>query len=45
MVDAIVFLPTDAVSQEALVGSAQRVVVTRAQTPRDAEPRLLVSEF
>ena len=36
MVDAIVLSPTDAASQEAVVGSAQRVVVARAQAPRDA---------
>ena len=35
MVGAIVFLPTDAASQEAVVGSAQRVVVARARAPRD----------
>ena len=37
MVGAIVISPTDAASQEAVVGSAQRVVVARAWTPRDAE--------
>ena len=36
MVDAIVLSPTDATSQEAVVGSAQRVVVARARASRDA---------
>ena len=36
MVGAIVFSPTDAASQEPVVGSAQRVVVARARAPRDA---------
>ena len=36
MVGAIVLLPTDAASQEAVVSSAQRVVVARARAPRDA---------
>ena len=36
MVGAIVFSQTDAASQEAAVGSAQRVVVARARAPRDA---------
>ena len=36
MVGAIVLWPTDAATQELVVGSAQRVVVARAQTPRDA---------
>ena len=36
MVDAIVISPTDAASQEAVVGLAQRVVVARARAPRDA---------
>ena len=36
MVDALVLSPTDAVSQDAVVGSAQRVVVARAWAPRDA---------
>ena len=35
MVDAIVLSPTDAVSQEHVVGSAQRVGVARARAPRD----------
>ena len=35
LVCAIVLLPTDAASQEAVVGSAQRVVVARARAPRD----------
>ena len=34
-VGAIVLSPTDAASQEAVVGSAQRIVVARAWTPRD----------
>ena len=36
MVGAIVRLPADAASQEAVVGSAQRVVVARSRAPRDA---------
>ena len=32
----IVLLPTDAVSQEAVVGSSQRVVMIRARAPRGA---------
>ena len=36
MVDAIVLSPTDAASQEPVVGSVQRVVVARARAPRDA---------
>ena len=36
MAGAIVISPTDTASQEAVVGSAQRVVVARAQAPRDA---------
>ena len=36
MVGAIVLSPSDAAGQEAEVGSAQRVVVARARTPRDA---------
>ena len=36
MVGAIVLLPTDAASQEAVVGSAQRVVVVRTLDPRGA---------
>ena len=35
MVGAIVLLPTDAASQEAVVGSAQCVVVARARTRLD----------
>ena len=35
MVGAIVLLPTDAASQEAVGGSAQRVEVARARAPRD----------
>ena len=35
MVGAIVLSPTDAASQEPVVGSAQRVVVARARAPRD----------
>ena len=34
MVGAIVLSPTDAANQEAVVGSAQRVVVAREQAPR-----------
>ena len=36
MVGAIVLSPTDAASQDPVVGSAQRVVGARAQAPRDA---------
>ena len=36
MVGAIVLSPTDAASQEPVVGSAQRVVVARAWALRDA---------
>ena len=36
MVGAIELSPTDTASQEAVVGSAQRVVVARARAPRDA---------
>ena len=36
MVGAIVISPTDAASQEAVVGTVQRVVVARARAPRDA---------
>ena len=36
MVGAIVLSPTDAASQEPVVGSVQRVVVARARAPRDA---------
>ena len=36
MVSANVISPTDAVNQEAVVGSAQRVVVSRAWAPHDA---------
>ena len=36
MVGAVVLSPADAVSQEAVVGSAQRVVVARSRAPRDA---------
>ena len=36
MVGTIVLSPTDAASQEPVVGSAQRVVVARARAPRDA---------
>ena len=36
MADAIVLLPTDTASQEALVGSAQRAVVARARAPCEA---------
>ena len=36
VVGAIVLSPTDAASQDAVVGSAQRVVVSRARAPRDA---------
>ena len=36
MVGAIVLSPSNAAGQEAVVGSAQRVVVARARAPRDA---------
>ena len=36
MVGAIDLSPTDAANQEAVVGSARRVVVARARAPRDA---------
>ena len=36
VVDTIVLSSTDAASQKAVVGSAQRVVVARARAPRDA---------
>ena len=36
MVGAIVLSPTDAASQEAVVGSTQRVVVARVRAPRRA---------
>ena len=36
VVGAIVLSPTDAASQETVVGSAKRVVVARARVPRDA---------
>ena len=36
MIGAIFISPPDAASQEAMVGSAQCVVVARAQAPRDA---------
>ena len=36
MVGALVLSPTDAASQEPMVGSAQCVVVARARAPRDA---------
>ena len=40
VVGAIVLPPTDAASQEPVVGSAQRVVAARARAPRDAAVRL-----
>ena len=36
MVGVIVLSPADAASQEAVVGSTQRVVVARSRAPRDA---------
>ena len=39
MVGAIVLSPTDAASQEAVVGWAERVVVARARAPRDLVPQ------
>ena len=43
MVGAIVLSPTDAASQEPVVGSARRVVVARARAPRDAAVRIISS--
>ena len=40
MVDVIVLSPTNAASREAVVGSAQRVVVARARASRDAAVQL-----
>ena len=40
MVGAIVLSPTDAASQEPVVGSVQRVVLARARAPRDAAVQL-----
>ena len=45
MVDAIVLLPTDAASQEAVVGSARRAVVARARAPRDAAVQHCIKYF
>ena len=36
MIGAVVLSPTDAASQEAVVGSARHVVVARVRAPRDA---------
>ena len=36
VIGALVLLPTDAASQEPVVGSAQRVIVARTRAPRDA---------
>ena len=36
MIGAIVLSPTDAASQEAMMGSTQHVVGARARDPRDA---------
>ena len=36
MVGVIVLSPTDAASQEPVVGSAQRVVMARSRAPHDA---------
>ena len=36
MVGVIVLSPANAASQEAVVGSAQRVVIARTRAPRDA---------
>ena len=41
VVDAIFLSSTDAVSQDAVVDSAQRVVVARARAPRDAAGKTL----
>ena len=38
----IVLSPTDAASQEVVVGSAQRVVVARTRAPSDAAVQLCV---
>ena len=45
MVGAIVISPTDAASQEAVVGSAQRVVLTRARVPHDAAVQQSMDSF
>ena len=45
MVGAIVRLPTDEVSQGAVVGSVQRVVVARARASRDAVVRYCLENF
>ena len=45
MVGAIVISPTDAVSQGAVVGSAQRVVLARARIPHDAAVQQSMSSF
>ena len=39
VVGTVVLSPSDAASQEVVVGSAQRVVVARARAPRDAAVR------
>ena len=47
VIGAIVLSPTDAASQEAMVGSAQRIVAARARASRDAAvqhcPEYLIS--
>ena len=43
VVGAIVISPTNAASQEPVVGSAQCVVVASARAPRDAAPYSIVS--
>ena len=45
MVGAVVLSPNDAVNQEALVGSVQRVVVARARAPRDAAVKHCLEYF
>ena len=45
MVGAIVLSPTDAASQEPVVGSAQSVVVAHARTPRDAAAQHYLEYF
>ena len=43
MVGAVVLSPTDAASQEPVVGAAQRVVVARAWAQRVTQPYSIVS--
>ena len=45
VVGAIVLSPSDAASQKAVVGLAQRVVVARARAPRDADVQHCLEYF